>query len=684
MNQRIKAGITDSVPEVVIHKYLDHTFDLLGSGFQKIFLGMKARGIDSIRFKADPDNSGINFFNRKQSTIINNLLDDHYEPIDWHIDFKSGFKWQQSTWYRFIKHGHKLGVDIKVPWELSRMQHLPQMALRYSSMKKDASLRVTLKREFRNQVLDFIANNPPNYGVNWRCPMDISIRAANWLIAYDLFNDDEHIFDAQFKNIFTENIRVHGEHIFSNLEWYFGFRNNHYLANIAGLAFISSYLDSDNQTDGWLAFSIQELIVEAEYQFYDDGTNIEGSTSYHRLSAEMILYATAVILGLPKKRIQKAIKFDNNHFRTSRLKPKLLKDSLKLYEYNNKKLSKVPFPVCYFEKIEKMAEFIIDISKPNGLIPQIGDNDSGRFFKFDPVFNVSSVREMKKQYANMNSYDDMEESENYFMEQDLDCAHLVFGANAIFERVDFSDWLKNKKSEKDSVDYLIIKRLSNGFEIPSYKTRNIKDKKHNTYEIGSSQLIKRAMNDIKDKESSNVLIKEFYSNENSLKENLSMKSYPDFGIFLYTSNNLYLAIRCWPGRQPHSSSHMHHDQYTVELMIESQDLILDPGSYIYEPFPELRNLYRSRHSHCSPFLINDADHGMFDSVFSNIKIDPAYPSCFLLEGFLSFLRKDDYSQYFLVDISDHSVKICYVGDLEKNFHQEDQMKYSIGYGKVLN
>ena len=94
------------------------------------------------------------------------------------------------------------------------MQHLPQMALSYLSNNTELKHCLSLKREFRNQVLDFIANNPPNYGVNWKCPMDVSIRAANWLVAYDLFNDDENIFDSKFKDIFTENIRIHGEYIF--------------------------------------------------------------------------------------------------------------------------------------------------------------------------------------------------------------------------------------------------------------------------------------------------------------------------------------------------------------------------------------------------------------------------------------------------------------------------------------
>ena len=33
----------------------------------------------------------------------------------------------------------------------------------------------------RNQILDFIATNPPRFGVNWRSAMEVAIRAANWV-----------------------------------------------------------------------------------------------------------------------------------------------------------------------------------------------------------------------------------------------------------------------------------------------------------------------------------------------------------------------------------------------------------------------------------------------------------------------------------------------------------------------
>ena len=47
-------------------------------------------------------------------------------------------------------------------------------------------------------------------------------------------------------------------------------------------------------------------------------------------------------------------------------------------------------------EIRKMAEFTVDITKPNGEVAQFGDNDSGRFFKTQPTYNLLTVEEAKQ------------------------------------------------------------------------------------------------------------------------------------------------------------------------------------------------------------------------------------------------------------------------------------------------
>jgi len=328
--------------EGLTRHYLEHRFDLLGSGWVQVKHGMHCRGLEGYCYETslcvEADREGrwlqgrINASNLRESQRIWRLVDHGYSPIDWQLDFKSGYRWSESTWHKDIPHGHKPGVDIKVPWELARMQHLPQFAFAYAlataethgtgggiKQKEEHSAAAGVfaepavyVREFRNQTLDFIATNPPRFGVNWNSTMDIAIRVVNWLVVYDLFRAYGVKFDEEFEKVFTRSVYGHGLHIVSNLEWRAALRSNHYLADIGGLLFVAAYLCINPETDAWLAFAVQELIKETELQFYPDGANFEASTSYHRFSAEIVAYCTALILGSPEAKKAALEQYDHS------------------------------------------------------------------------------------------------------------------------------------------------------------------------------------------------------------------------------------------------------------------------------------------------------------------------------------------------------------------------------------
>ena len=346
-------NLPQSAP-LVSHHLLDHHFNLLGSGWVEVKHGIQAKGLEGHVFPSqsalqiDPKGEWlkekINPANLDYSQKIWQLIDPEYIPIDWHIDFKSGYRWSENMYSHRIPYGHLPGVDVKVPWELSRMQHLPQLAWAYSKKKEEKYVR-----EFQNQILDFIATNPPRFGVNWCCTMDVGIRIANWLITYDLLQNYGARFDNAFEEAFSSSIYDHGKHIINHLEWMPTFRSNHYLANIVGLLFVGAYLPSTAETEKWISFSIQELIKEVPLQFYEEGASFEGSTSYHCLSAQIVAYATAIAI---------------------------------------EKKGASCFPHWYFKRLEKMATFVKHITKPSGDIVQIGDHDSGYLFRLFPPYDT--------------------------------------------------------------------------------------------------------------------------------------------------------------------------------------------------------------------------------------------------------------------------------------------------------
>lgn len=553
----------------ITEHYLAHRFDLLGSGWMQVRHGMKCRGVEGYAYDAGrevvPDIDGnwlegrINRANITESKRIWRFIDRDYSPMNWHLDFKSGYLWPEDTWFQDIPYGHEPGVDIKVPWELARMQHLAPLVWAYSLSKNGAEgfrQHDIYCREFCNQILDFIATNPPRFGVNWRCTMDVGIRISNWLVTYDLFKAHGAEFDGEFDSVFLKSIYEHGLHIVNNLEWYSQLHGNHYLANIVGLLFVAAYLPCTSEIDVWLAFAVQELINEVEYQFTNDGANFEASTSYHRLAAEMVAYGTALVMALPPEKLRALKDYD---YRLHRSVPKLRPAPTPLYPFQGSE-EKTPFPVGYFERLEKMAEFTMHITRPDGHAPQIGDNDSGRFLKLQPVYQSMTVAEVKAFYDNLNGYTALPDDAIYWREDHTDHRHLVAAINGLFQQCTFANF-----AGSECIEYTIVKSLCNGKTIPSYHCQ--KTDFEGPIWNGNSN------------------------------DGIRLYRYPGFGLYIYTSKFLYLAVRCGHIGQNGNGGHAHNDQLSIELALNGVPIIVDPGTYLYTPLPEKRNLFRSTAMH---------------------------------------------------------------------------------------
>lgn len=335
---------------------------------QKIYI--KDNYISQINFFYSKENlEKIRFFYKKNTNIRENILKeakqilehkfdllgsgevDLGEKIKWNEDFKSGFIWK-NQFYKDIKIVDlNNNADVKVPWELSRFQHLFTLGKAYwiTNNKK-------YYLECKEEIEEWIVENPVYMSVNWTCAMDVAIRAVNWIFFYFHFKDliDG---DKEFLNKLNNSLYNHGKFIFLNLEKRIKFSNNHYLSDLVGLFYLGSYFNElkNNEVKRWLDFSKKELEKEMFIQNNEDGSNYESSTSYHRLVTELMFFP--MIFG----------------------------------EKNNIKFSKE-----YKERLEKMFEFLAKIIKPNGRIPMIGDVDNGRLLVLSDYssWEVNDVREL--------------------------------------------------------------------------------------------------------------------------------------------------------------------------------------------------------------------------------------------------------------------------------------------------
>ncbi len=660
--------------------FFAHQFDLLGSGWVTVKHGMACRGMEGECYGPEPEiaadadgkwlanrlpKTNLSYARYVWQTLFEQDLDGQagsYTPIDWQIDFKSGYRWSEKTWFKRISFGRHPGVDVKVPWELARCQHLVQFALAYMLAKngRQGNCGICFKApesyqsEFRRQILDFIATNPPRFGVNWNCTMDVAIRAANWLVALDLFKAGGAEFDPQFLSIFGRSLYDHGKHIFNNLEWYPEFRGNHYLANIAGLVYISAYLKGNRETETWLAFAVQELVKEGEYQFNPDGSNFEGSTSYHRLSTEMMVYSMALVLGLGRKKRQALKKYKKA--RRFRL-PRLDSPPLAFFKGPAGETWESPIPLWLFERMEKAAQFTMDITKPGGEIVQIGDNDSGRFLKIQPVFKAMTVQDALARYKNLNNFTEVEQDAIYWHEDHLDHRHLVAAINGLIPQSSLGDVSWKNRIETEMIRAVVskgkLRRSSPAFRAVPNREQRIGtqadwDQFHGRLSAWPGISNRRY---------------DFKTNNTGLPKALSCVRYPDFGLFIFRSGLTHIVIRCGAVGYYGLGCHSHNDQLSMEVVIDQQELVTDPGTFVYTALPSRRNAYRSVEAHFAPAVENrepaSLDHNLF-------LLDGAVAGKCLYFGPRGFIgMHEGYSEpvYRVVEIHDRGVT---VQDYSKN------------------
>ncbi len=253
------------------------------------------------------------------------------DPIDWHRDFKSTHRWPALFYLDVPITNLDDSSDPKVVWELSRGHHLLTMA-RAARLTSDAELA----SEVHEQLLAWIADNPPGIGINWVNAMEVALRATNWIWTLSTLGEDFPMPTATEAAV-SRALAAHGRHIAHNLEGSPDLRSNHYLCDILGLLVLGYALPGDSAAGRWWRLAKRRFEREIVAQVHQDGSAFEASTAYHGLVLEVFLlaYWLAGVAG-------------------------------------------DPFGERYRSRLEAMVEFSRSVRHANGRMPQFGDNDSGR------------------------------------------------------------------------------------------------------------------------------------------------------------------------------------------------------------------------------------------------------------------------------------------------------------------
>ncbi|UCF34789.1 MAG: alginate lyase family protein [Phycisphaerales bacterium] len=266
---RVPAGAVDGSSSIA------HAQQLWPGAAERTWLGLAQRRWPDLHSRARRTAEGAaeGRFDLLGSGPVN--VKDDRGRIRWHDDFKASVSFPHDVLYLDVPILLQEGADVKVPWELSRFQHV--FAFLWTAPERYGPV-------FLEQWRDWMAANPVARGVNWSCTMDVALRAITWTAALAAWGAE---WEAKTRQSFVAALATHGRFVRDNLEWAVGARTNHYFTDIVALAVLGQVLSPYPEARDWLSFARKELEREVPAQFAPDGFNKECSTTYHRLMVEL-------------------------------------------------------------------------------------------------------------------------------------------------------------------------------------------------------------------------------------------------------------------------------------------------------------------------------------------------------------------------------------------------------------
>ncbi len=244
---------------------------------------------------------------------------------------------------------------------------------------------------------------------------------------------------------------------------------------------------------------------EIRFQFLPDGAGFEGATAYHGLSGELAVFAAALLAGEGKPISQEAQ-----------------------------------------ARLAGALAFSRAITKPDHTIVQVGDNDSGHFFKLTPLAEPMGLEECHLDQRRFQSA----------------AAALLGEGGASLEAVVVTELVRGRVS----------------FPLPRHRQRPAATPLHAVAGANAACA------------------------SQSRRGRAQWRRRPfRISVFIYGAGSDSLRrMRCGPAAYDAHGAHAHNDQLCIELFLGGIAWTRDPGSFVYTPDLKARDAYRSGSAHFAP------------------------------------------------------------------------------------
>lgn len=175
--------------------------------------------------------------------------------------------------------------DIKLWWELNRFSWVFYLARAYLRTHDES-----YPETFWVLVESWMAQNPPNRGVNWVCGQETAFRAMALCFGFYVFQRSGHTTAERVCRMLAL-MAAHASRIDAFHEYAQSQKNNHGISEGVGLWTIGLLFPELRRSARWKSRGKRIIEVETRRQLYPDGSYIQHSTNYHRLLLQDLAWA---------------------------------------------------------------------------------------------------------------------------------------------------------------------------------------------------------------------------------------------------------------------------------------------------------------------------------------------------------------------------------------------------------
>lgn len=245
-----------------------------------------------------------------------------------HKDPYTGHIWPPIYMHN-IRIRPKEKMDAIFAWEINRHWHFLVLAQAYYLSGQDGYLR-----GFEEGLDEWMTDNPRSIGINWLSGLEVAIRSLQWLYSLGLFYDRGVVPSSTWRMM--KQLLAAGRFLDKCVREA-RIRNNHRVGEATGLAVLGLCFGGSDLGRKWYATASRVLEEEILRQVVEDGGDAEQAVAYHRLVMDCftIFYLVA----------------SNAGWGTSS---------------------------AFRDRLEAMYRFCMQIIRPDGDAPYIGDDDGGR------------------------------------------------------------------------------------------------------------------------------------------------------------------------------------------------------------------------------------------------------------------------------------------------------------------